>query len=56
MRFVLMITPILLVAAVVAALASCGGHRSHSPAVVVNDKASDCWAHPDVHGRRHCAS
>lgn len=47
-------------AATIAAIAlsvGLGGcsHHSTKPAGV-NDKASDCWAHPDVSGRRHCAT
>lgn len=31
------------------------GHHSSKPAGDT-DKASDCWAHPDTSGRRHCAT
>jgi hypothetical protein len=43
------------IAAAIAALAVAfhGGHHV-APKPVDGDKASDCWAIPDVHGRRHC--
>jgi len=49
----------LILVAVLAASVGAGlalTHRSTNPkpTIVDSDKQSDCWSHPDPHGRRHC--